>query len=220
MLKGGGSTKTANWKKQLHDRRCRKYAKKKIKKRSFYNKAQRKKKVYTSKCTTVMLKRYVTPKVFSLIDNADETIEYFNELPQGILEKIPKRQFLIDSSSVESVTVDALIYLIALMTNMKLNKIMQYSFSGNWSECREAEIVYKDSGFVDYVKSKTKTFPANKSKARIRSGTNNSPQIAQEISDFVISELDVRIKDIIFIQKILGELMSNAFYHAYYNDVF
>lgn len=162
-----------------------------------------------------MTKRYVTPQVFSLIENADETIEYFNKLSQGISEKIPRIQFLIDSSGVKFVTVDALIYLIAIMENMKLSRVMQYSFSGNWPQDKVAETVYKDSGFVDYVKVKEKAFLANKSKVRIRSGINNDPRIAQEISDFVISELNVRVKDIIFIQKILGELMSNAFYHAY-----
>ena len=62
-----------------------------------------------------MTKRYVTPQVFSLIENADETIEYFNKLSQGISEKIPRIQFLIDSSGVKFVTVDALIYLIAII---------------------------------------------------------------------------------------------------------
>lgn len=217
MLKGENHTKKATWKKLLHDRRCRKYGKRKHKKtkRYFLNKVPKNKDIYTNKYVVATPKRYITPKVFSLINNANETIEYFNELSEGILKKFPRRQFLIDSSDVESVTVDALIYLIAIMENMKLNKTMQYRFSGNWPQCKQAEIVYKDSGFVDYVQSKSKAFPANKSKVKIRSGINNDPRIAQEISDFVISELDVKIKDIIFIQKILGELMSNAFYHAY-----
>lgn len=65
---------------------------------------------------------------------------------------------------------------------------MRYIFSGNLPSNKEAEIVYTESGFMDYVKSRVKRLP-NKSKMRIVSGTSNLPTTSKAVCDFIINEL-------------------------------
>jgi anti-sigma regulatory factor (Ser/Thr protein kinase) len=78
-------------------------------------------------------------------------------------------------------------------------------------------MVYTESGFIDYVKSKVKRLP-NKSKMRIVSGTLNRPSISKDVCDFIMEELSINKQAVLFVQKILVELMSNSFHHAYPED--
>lgn len=209
------------WKKKLRDRRSIKYNKHRVHRKYCYNKG------YDSKINTLSInesiyksavtKTYSAPDNFSFIDNANETIEYFKDIYGGIFKKLPGTNFIIDSSQVTKVTVDVLIYLIAIMENMKLIRTMKYNFTGNFPVNKEAKMTYVESGFIDYVESKTKKLP-NKSKMTIVSGTLNLPTISKEVCDFIISELSIKKQQILFVQKILVELMSNAYYHAYPDD--
>ena len=210
------------WKKKLRDLRSKRIGEEKSKKKKSKTFSKigipspdRTRSLYRE----VVTERYTVPEKFSLIENTEETIEYFNKITQGIKRKIPRANFVIDSLNVKDVTVDALIYLIAIMENMKLNKSMGYIYTGTFPKEKSCELVYKESGFMDYVESKDKRSFLNKTKVRIHSGNNNTPIVIKEICDFVINEFGVEKKDILFISKILVELMSNAYYHAYPDEI-
>jgi anti-sigma regulatory factor (Ser/Thr protein kinase) len=216
------------WKKIVRDRRSRKYSKlkKKLKKYKIQNiYKQNQTKNYNSNPNykhhhnesiyrDAITKIYTVPTIFSIIDNPNETIKYFKIIYDDIFKKIPEAIFLIDSLEVQHVTVDALVYLIAIMENMKLVKSMKYDFEGNLPGNQAAKSVYTESGFMDYVESKVKKLP-NNSKMRIVSGTMNLPSVSKAVCDFIIKELSITRQDIQFVQKILVELMSNSYYHAY-----
>lgn len=210
------------WKKILRDKRSKKLADKKTRKRtnkgqsigidtpnSSYNSLS----LYREAVT----KTYSAPSNFSIINNPNDTIEYFNNIYDGIYKKMPYANFIIDSNEVIDVTVDALVYLIAIMENMKLIQSMKYVFQGNFPINNQANTVYEESGFVDYVQSRVKRLP-NKSKMRIVSGTLNKPSVSKDVCDFIMQELLIEKQEVLFVQKILVELMSNAFHHAYPND--
>lgn len=210
------------WRKILWDRRSRKYAKnsRKIKYNKKYINSKDDVELHKpigSIYHEVVTKRYTAPTNFSIINNPNETIGYFNTIYDGIFKKLPQANFVIDSSKVENVTVDVLVHLIAIMENMKLIRSMRYSFGGNLPSKKEAETVYTESGFMDYVKSRIKILP-NKAKMRIVTGTANSPTISKAVCDFIMGELMVSKQEILFVQKILVELMSNSYYHAYPED--
>ncbi len=160
-------------------------------------------------------KMYTVPHIFSLTNNPNETIEYFSSIIKGINKRQFRSVFIINSTDVVEVTVDALIYLIAIMENMKQNKINQYTFRGNLPKDKSASRIYNISGFIDYVKAKDKSKFLYGSNAHIKSGTKNMPNNAKEVCDMVMEKLDVDRKEILFISKILGELMSNVYHHAY-----
>ena len=160
------------------------------------------------------------PTRFSLTNNPEETMEFFQDFAREIDRKEFGTRFYIDSKNVESATVDALIFLIAILQNDAVNILRKYSFSGNYPENDEARQVYAESGFNDYVVSKMKKLPASTEKMKIICGTNNDPSAAKDLCDFIITNLGKTRKDILPIQKVLIELMSNVYHHAYEKNSF
>ncbi len=129
-------------------------------------------------------------------------------------------KFFVDSRNVTSVTVDALIYLIAILQNDKHNNYLNFSFAGNYPQNEFAKKIYTECGFTDYVQSNMKSLPASNDKVRIISGFNNNPESARELCDFVIKTLGKSRKEILPLQKVLVELMSNVYHHAYEKNSF
>lgn len=160
------------------------------------------------------------PRNFSLINNPEETMSFFMDFKNEIDRNQYGTQFIVDSSEVESVTVDALIYLIAILQNDKHNNYLNLSFAGNYPENEDAKRIYTECGFTDYVHSNMKALPESNDRVRIISGVNNSPESARELCDFVIASLGKSRKDILPIQKVLVELMSNVYHHAYEKNSF
>ena len=157
------------------------------------------------------------PQRFSLMDNPEETMKFFMCFAREIEQKEFGKYFYIDSSKVEYVTVDALIYLIAILQNKTFNRAMRYSFRGNYPLNEDARRVYKESGFNDYVKLNMKDLPRSTDKMRIVSGNRNKSETSRDVCDFVIKKLGKTKQQIQPLQKVLIELMSNVFYHAYEN---
>ncbi len=162
-----------------------------------------------------MAKEYPVPENFSLTDNPDDTIQYFSTIIEGIKTKPFRFGFRINSAHVKNVTVDALIYLIAIMENMKRNKVQQFAFYGNLPDDKQARRVYNTCGFIDYVMAKDKSKVLYGVNAHIKSGTKNIPDIAKDVTDMVTEKLGIERKHLLFISKIIGELMSNVYHHAY-----
>ena len=160
------------------------------------------------------------PINFSLINNPEETMSFFMDFKNEIDRNQYGTNFFVDSKKVELVTVDALIYLIAILQNDKHNNNLNFSFAGNYPENETAKKVYTECGFTDYVHSNMKTLPKSTERVRIISGINNSPESARELCDFVIDKLGKSRKDTVPIQKVLVELMSNVYYHAYEKNSF
>lgn len=160
------------------------------------------------------------PRVFSLIDNPEETMKFFKDFAEEIEKNEYGKHFHVDSESVESATVDALIYLIAILQNKLKNRVMRYSFSGSYPKNLGALRVYIESGFNEYVQSKAKRLPSSTEKMCIVDGKDNKPESAKKMCDFVIATLEKNKRQVQPLQKILIELMSNVFYHAYEKNSF
>lgn len=157
------------------------------------------------------------PETFSFIYNTEETNQFFLDIIAEMEKRIYKQLFYIDSSEVKYITIDALVYILAILYNIKLNPILKYAFKGNVPEDKNAECVYNESGFMNYVKTKRAIMPETDDKVQIITGRNTDPNVAVKICDFVNSCFG---KDYIFtidLYKTLIELMSNTVHHAY-ND--
>lgn len=202
-------------KKKIHDARSQKIGRKKKKKRTGYK--------YIKQITflpKIDMEECVreAPEEFSFITNLEETVKYFsvtiNELKHGGF----KKHFMLDSSKVTFVTTDVIMYLIALMKNVRANKMKQYTFIGNYPKNMAAKKIYEESGIHNFVKSKSKRLPPNTEKVQIISGNNNSTEDARKMCEFVMQKLSV---DRIYTQQLyslLLEMMSNVYFHAYTND--
>lgn len=161
--------------------------------------------------------RYVAPEIFSLQDNTEETMCFFRKIVDDMNYKIINQSFFIDSSKVVKVTVDALIYLIALMKNAKLSKGLNYRFRGNFPVNEDALKVYQESGFMEFVKSNLTTIPQNSEKFKIITHHLNRPELSKKVCEFAMDKLGMTRVETSDLQRIFIELMSNVVFHAY-ND--
>ena len=111
------------------------------------------------------------PSVFSFILNTENTMVFFDDFADQIRRQAHGTSFFIDSRDVEKVTVDALIYLIAILENKVNNSSKKYSYAGNYPDNQDANRVYQESGFNTYVKSHIKRLPESNDKMQIIGNT-------------------------------------------------
>ncbi|WMJ88881.1 ATP-binding protein [Anaerocolumna sp. MB42-C2] len=158
------------------------------------------------------------PTIFSFIKNTDYTIMYFNDIINEIRNGKFKQTFFIDSANVCLVTTDALVYIIAIIHNIKLNRIKRYSFKGNLPNIERAKKTYLESGFFNYVELTYKELPKSNEKMQIVTGKVTDQSIAKQMCLFVMQKLDENRAFTTTLFKTLIELMSNAVHHAYNDD--
>ena len=156
------------------------------------------------------------PEEFSFINNVNETVSFFSDIDRKMLNKT-KNKIYIDLSQVKKITVDVIMYLIAKIKKLQYKKLTFKSFSGNVPKDVDARKVLIESGFFDFVNSKTKTSIKNE-KISISSGTTFDREQSRKICDFIIKNSSYKRDDVYFIYEMLSEMMSNTNEHAY-NDV-
>ncbi len=159
--------------------------------------------------------RFLAPETFSIVNNTDESSKYIN----NIMYKISKRQigqsFYFDLSKVTDITCDAIMYMIAIMNNVKYKKLFKYSFFGNKPLSEQAKNLFNESGFLKYVDSNEKGIYVNNNKIQIISGNKVDINVVANICDFVNMSCKTKKR---FTQKLYAmiiELMTNTVQHAY-----
>ena len=192
-----------------------------------YNKhfIKSKTKVKNSKFTTYYnntIKKYefFTPQNFSFINNPNETILFFNKIFDFILKKTRKsRDIFINTNRTDKLTIDAIMFLIAIINNINFNIKQNLNFSGNEPLCKEAKNEFKESGFYKYVKRIIDApIDRNENNIQIVSGRVCDVKLAQRISDFIQNKTNVQLSKLRFIYVMMIELMSNTHKHAYNNS--
>ena len=164
---------------------------------------------------------FKVPLNFSFIDNPEETVQFFN----GIIRFITNSQnfgkrIYIDISRITNLTIDALMYLLAIVNNMNENFRNKFSFSGNEPSSPEICKLFKESGFYSFVKRIGNTpLSQNADTVQIVSGNNSNPEVPKQLIDFIISKTNLTKIDLKFLHVIMVELMANTHKHAYNNSV-
>lgn len=161
-------------------------------------------------------KTFIAPKCFSIINATEETISFYNTILKEKNCHHIGTHFYIDSSNVTEVTVDALLYLIAIIQCTKFNIVHKYRFSGNFPRNTNAKRIYVECGFLDFVTSNNKQSPPRLTdKIQIRIGKDVNPYIAKDICTFAKQYGRIDNEGIAKFYPILIELMSNTIQHAY-----
>lgn len=157
------------------------------------------------------------PDVFSFILNPDETNAFFAKIISFITKQTNfGRSLFIDISRIETLTIDALMYLLAIVNNMNARFQNKYSFSGNAPDKPEVRKLFAESGFYHFVKHHgAEPITRNNDNLQIVSGQMSEPNTAKRMSDFVCSKANVTKLESNFIYIMMIELMSNTFKHAY-----
>ena len=160
--------------------------------------------------------KFVTPQNFSIINNSTEILLFFNKINNEIKKcKLNYLKIFIDMSNINEMTVDALIYLIALIKNIKKEYKGTFSFSGNIPLDEKCSIIVKESGFLDHMQSTNIETLISSKKIQIRSGNNVDTKMSSQICDFIHKITNTTKKDTKILYNIIGEMMNNAVQHAY-----
>lgn len=161
----------------------------------------------------------VVTENFSIVNNPNETVEFFNK----IIDTIKKTDLLINKKKsykiriimkdTKKITIDALIYLLAIIKNTKL-RYCNIFWTGDLPLENDLAIFVKNSGFLNFVKSNVKILDYDKNNIQIKSGELCDPKLSSNICDFVKNKTKNEFATS-KLQKILIELMSNVKKHAY-----
>lgn len=157
------------------------------------------------------------PSVFSFILNPNETNSFFTKIISFITRRENfGRSLFFDISKIEKLTIDALMYLLAIVNNLNSNFQNKYAFSGNAPDRADVKKMFSESGFYHFVKYQgTEPIARNNDNLQIVSGEKSETQIAKKMSDFVCAKAGVTKIASNFIYILMIELMSNTFKHAY-----
>ncbi|CAG36561.1 hypothetical protein [Desulfotalea psychrophila] len=151
------------------------------------------------------------PSHFSIIENPNETLTFFESLESNLLNYDP---IYINMSEISRMTVDALLYYISILQHIK-TKLSAYILKGSFPEDEETLTLMKRSGFLRYFKTSEDNINTHRDYVEIKSGNIADNQVVKDICLFVMEKMKVgRVKtqklyDIIF------EMMLNTKQHAY-----
>lgn len=203
--------------KRWNDSRSRKLAVHSKKKRKYSNIGHAYSKKLIAKSNKNKENIFVLPKRFSIIANSNETIKSFNNLFSFITQRRHSQmQVFIDLSTTEFLTIDAIMFLLAIINNLKQQYKINLSFKGNSPKVSEPKRIFTESGFYNYVKCLGKyELDRNEDNIQIVSGTRCDNKLAKRISDFVKNKLNIEIKKLHFLYVMMIELMNNTNKHAY-----
>ena len=157
------------------------------------------------------------PMHFSLVNNKEETLEYFNHALSAIENCTPRQEVFFDLKAVSLITPDAIMYLIALVNNCKRCRTTQTICRGNLPDNPNARSYIEKSGFYSFVSTQRMLPPPNMISAiQISSGCEVDPEFIGNICSFVSSKsaLPERLHTK-GLYQIITELMTNTIQHAY-----
>lgn len=156
----------------------------------------------------------IVPENFSIIANPEETIEFFEDVFNEVTSNHNKGvNIFLDMKNVKNITVDALMYLIALIKSLREQSSTVYSIGGNLPLNDECRRLVKESGFLEHVKKTNIQTIHTNTKIRIRSGNKFESFVIRDIIDFIKEDgysINTRT-----LYTVIGEIMNNSINHAY-----
>lgn len=155
------------------------------------------------------------PKVFSVVENPEETMRCFYEIIKDTSYKEFDKRYYFDWSEVEEVSIDAIMYVIAIVKNMKTSELFRYQFYGNQPKNQDVRDLLDECGFYHYVSQKSRRINTQKNTITIKSGKKVDSDVAKEICKFVNNKCNTTKRFTQSLYTILIELMDNVVQHAY-----
>jgi hypothetical protein len=160
------------------------------------------------------------PETLNLIENAEETLSFFKKVLDTVHNGSFFERLYFDLSKIENLSIDAIMYIIALISNVKKLKTFKMTCRGNLPQNKSARELIEKSGFYKFVTStdaKHVPFTQNE-RIQISGGREADSVFAGAICDFV---QEVSKKDCLFTKRLfpmLIEMMANTRQHAYTNN--
>lgn len=161
-------------------------------------------------------KEFLAPNNFSIENNREETLLFFS----SIIDYIEKHQdnrdnvvIYIDSSKVISVTESTLMYLFAIISDVKC---AEFTIAGNHPENNDMRKLYKNCGFDKILYKESFSYSVYDNGNIILCRGDGAPtDVARDICLFIRNKL--RISTYAFYGALI-ELMTNTVQHAFDED--
>lgn len=154
---------------------------------------------------------FVAQSNLSIVHNPIDTINFFAKIMNSIGSGMPT---YIDVSNVTMITIDALLYLLAIIDKMKFKKIPIH-IQGNLPKDPAANEIFAKSGFLKYVKSSSPSIASSDDCVQIYDGNDADPQIAKKLCLFAMDKLNIDRNSTKGLFVIVMEIVSNTKHHAY-----
>lgn len=160
------------------------------------------------------------PACFSLLENKNETLQFFAKALSATQVCKPEQRIYFDLADVRFISADAIMYLIALVNNVKRCQTLNITCEGNLPDDQKARELLVQSGFYDHVKGNVPDFQIDASKQiQITSGSDADGELIGKICNFIGAHTKnydrVTTKPL---YTIFIELMTNTVQHAYRAD--
>lgn len=209
--------KRRNEKNLVRRTREKYYKKSKLTKQHIYNKNLKSTLFYNTARHSFT---FQAPSVFSFLYNKDETINFFEKIINFISDKRNYRKNLfIDTAGIIRFTTDALMYLLAVISNLNEKFADKYYFSGNDPLDNSVRLKFRESGFCNFVKHRNKIdIRRNTEKIQIVTGDDCDTEVARQLTDFIRLKGTLDHSTTRFLYAMIIELMSNTHKHAYNRD--
>ena len=209
--------------KEWHDRRCRRLQKRKSKnkveriKYGWQEHKQCSKNVsFRKKSSQSPTTHYFNaPTDFSVFRNFNCTVAVFNSIIQKRRYCYRGDEFYLNAEAVTNIGVESLMFIIALVTDIKKALTLKQNFKGSFPKHSPAREMFTASGFLDYVNSNNTTINPKTECIQITQGENVDPPIAGQSCEFVQKICGLNRVDTMPLYEMIVELMGNTRQHAY-----
>jgi len=156
-------------------------------------------------------KTLYTPANFSVVDNPNITMQFFQKIEYEILSGNPIK---IDMKKVENLTFDSLLYIIAMFDYLKAMNI-HFSVRGNLPLNEKFKIIVIESGFLSFFESNLNEIKYNENYLQIKSGDYTNSDIAKHLILFISKHINKSRTELFDLYRIFIEMMANTKQHAY-----
>lgn len=162
--------------------------------------------------------KFIAPEELDVLSNTEECIDYFNKLIQFIrIHQKDKELYkiYIDLSDVRLISIDTIMYLIALSQNSSKIGNIEFWVVLPKDEVQKNKIL--STGIHNYINSHDIEIPDTTDIFYIQYGTNQNTIIARKACDFTNNILGTTPTYSKFLYDMLIEMMINTQDHAYNN---
>lgn len=161
--------------------------------------------------------RCKVPENFSIKDNAIETIEYFAQIRANC--KSGKRLIIFDLYELKSVTIDAIMYMIAMVFQEMYKSDNEIEFGITKPKHKKARKFINNCGLKRFLKKDDESCDDLNDYYMIETGFQADTQVAKDISHFSQkNNEEIDSKKMAIIYNMLIEMMNNSCEHAYSNN--
>lgn len=159
------------------------------------------------------------PSILSLCQDSNDTVNFFDKVIWTIRECGVRDSIFFDLSGVTAITPDAVMYLIAIVKNMRRIKAYQIACSGSLPQEQSARDVIEQTGFYSYMKmSRLRRIDGDGRYMQISTGVTADGELASSFCDFVQTKCGRTICETKKLYPMIIELMTNTHQHAYRDE--